>query len=517
MFNEEFFPTPPEVIDIMLESEVLKDKTVLEPSAGKGDIVDYLLNQEVREVLAVEPNQDLRAILATKCRLIGADFMDIQSDQVSHIDFIVMNPPFSVDNKHIRHAFEIAPPGCKIISLCNYESYANQRSKDRLALQDLVNEFGTVENLGPCFATAERDTQVRIGLIRLQKPGSSYASEFEGFFMEEEQEEQENGIMSYNVIRDLVNRYVGAVKIFDEQLLAAIKMNALIASFYKTELAMQMTEKGVPKARNDFKKEMQKSGWMFIFNKMNLAKYATKGQRDDINKFVETQTEVPFTMRNIYKMLEIVVGTTTQRMDKALLEVFDRVTQHHHENRHYVEGWKTNIHYLIGKKFILPNMCYQDQRWYKGESRIQVGYGGNFDLVEDLVKALCYISGDNYDKLGSLSSWMRNRYKLVIDTEVFYFGGNDAYDRMQGKKEELYNKGVASQVVPCEPVYGEWFDWAYFRVKCFKKGSMHFEFKDMDLWGRFNQRIARLKGYPLFEQKPQTAYQDRMAGRQKAA
>jgi hypothetical protein len=32
------------------------------------------------------------------------------------------------------------------------------------------------------------------------------------------------------------------------------------------------------------------------------------------------------------------------------------------------------------------------------------------------------------------------------------------------------------------------------------------------LWGKFNQRIAKLKGYPLFEAKEQTAYQKRNAG-----
>jgi hypothetical protein len=32
------------------------------------------------------------------------------------------------------------------------------------------------------------------------------------------------------------------------------------------------------------------------------------------------------------------------------------------------------------------------------------------------------------------------------------------------------------------------------------------------LWGKFNQRISKLKGYPLYEQKEQTAYQKRNAG-----
>lgn len=42
---------------------------------------------------------------------------------------------------------------------------------------------------------------------------------------------------------------------------------------------------------------------------------------------------------------------------------------------------------------------------------------------------------------------------------------------------------------------------------------MHFEWLDLDLWGKFNQRISKLKGFPLFEAKPQTAYQKRNTGR----
>ena len=42
---------------------------------------------------------------------------------------------------------------------------------------------------------------------------------------------------------------------------------------------------------------------------------------------------------------------------------------------------------------------------------------------------------------------------------------------------------------------------------------MHFEWLSEELWGRFNQKIAELKGFPLFETKEQTAYQKRNAGK----
>ena len=57
---------------------------------------------------------------------------------------------------------------------------------------------------------------------------------------------------------------------------------------------------------------------------MDLNKHSTQGLRDDMNKFVEQNQQIPFTMRNIYRMLDIVIGTTESRMDKALLEVFEK-------------------------------------------------------------------------------------------------------------------------------------------------------------------------------------------------
>jgi len=211
MFNKDFFPTPLEVIEIMTEGETLTDKIFLEPSGGKGNIVDYLLNAKAKDVIACESNEDLKKILQTKCKVIENDFLSLTSDRISHIDMIIMNPPFSADDKHILHAYDIAPAGCKIISLCNLSTIENLYTNTRKELKTIIDSFGSFQDLGDCFTDAERKTGVKVGLIKIQKAGTSYKTEFEGFFMDEEPDEkQENGIMSYNVVRDLVNRYVAA-------------------------------------------------------------------------------------------------------------------------------------------------------------------------------------------------------------------------------------------------------------------------------------------------------------------
>ena len=496
MFNKDFYPTPESVIAQMTWDLDLNNKVVLEPSAGKGDIVDFCQNSGAN-VIACEINEDLRTILQAKCKVISDDFLKITSDMVSHVDYIIMNPPFSAGEKHILHAWEVCPDGCEIIALCNAETVGNTYTRSRNILSNIITNYGTYENIGNVFSSAERKTNVEIGLIRITKPGSK--SDFSEYFSDEDDEieKQENGIMSYNAIREVVQRYVSAVKLYDEVLANAVKMNAVTSGIGIRNLTFVCREGDVPTNRQEFAKNLQKASWQWIFSKMDMGKFITRGVRDDINAFIEKQKSMKFTMKNIYKMLEIIIGTTSNRMDKALLEVFDKLTMHYHENRYSVEGWKTNSHYLVNQKFIKGNICWQDQRWYKGQSQIEISLSN--DIIEDLAKALCFITGRDYDYMPSLYAQIKYNYKLVNSNgetiKAFY-----RKDLAEQEKDILSQKSIYCSIVYEDTYnYGEWFDWGFFECKAFKKGTMHFKFKDRDIWATFNQHIARIKGYPLPE------------------
>lgn len=455
MFNKDFYPTPENIIAQMTWDLDLKGKTVLEPSAGKGDIVDFCIGSGAT-VLACEIELNLQTILKSKCKLIASDFISLTSDKISHIDYIIMNPPFSADEKHILHAWDLAPAGSVIVSLCNYETIKNTRYSSRQILQSIIANYGTVENLGDVFNSAERSTGVEIGLVKLYKPKSKSEQEFDGFFMEEDEEEQFNRIQKYNFVRDVVGRYVGAINIFDQQLQSAKQMNALTATFFNSDIALSMTSDKAEITREEYKKDLQKAAWKHIFAKMDMHKYSTQGLRDDINFFVEKQTKVPFTMRNIFLMIQIVVGTHSQRMDKALLEVFDKLTSHYKENRYNLEGWKTNSHYLVNEKFIMPYIAPQS-RWGSSPDVND----RQSDIVDDFVKGLCYLTGKPWNN--------DDRFRYAVNSS-------------SGSVE-----------------WGQWFDFGFFTVKIYKKGTGHFKFKDRDVWALFNQQIARIKGYPLPE------------------
>jgi len=474
MFNPDFYPTPEAVAASMLDPLDLRGKTVLEPHLGSGNLALECLARGATSVLGCEIEPKLRSLIAglPACRsgeitLAGDDFLQLQATDVATVDVIAMNPPFSNGAAHLLHAWHIAPPGCWIVSLLNKGTLDHWRRGARQELQPLIEAYGSVQQLGDCFRQAERTTGVEVAMVRLRKPAQpeSAADEFEGFFLGPDAVEAEgHGLIRYNLARDMVQRYVEACRVFDEQLATAARLQTVLDGVYepktsgrfgeRSSIAILVTENGVPRAANEFRKDLQRQLWETVIRRMNLERTATSQLRKDIAVFVEQQSHVPFTMVNIYRMLEIVVGTHQQRMDKAVIAVFDEFTRHTKENRWGVEGWVTNEQYLFGKKFIIDHFAELE---YSGTVSIK-NYGGNRTRMDDLIKALCSLTGKDYEAMKDPGDGYR-------------------------------------YLVP-----GEWRDWGFFRFKVFKKGTGHFEFKDLDDWAILNKRVAKIRGWVLPEQ-----------------
>ena len=62
--NPDFYPTPASVIDKMMMGESVTGKTVLEPSAGSGNIVRWMHSNGAAQVLACENDPHCRKLLA---------------------------------------------------------------------------------------------------------------------------------------------------------------------------------------------------------------------------------------------------------------------------------------------------------------------------------------------------------------------------------------------------------------------------------------------------------------------
>src|SRR5690554_5154390 len=451
--NKDFYPTPKEVIELM--GFDCKDKTVLEPSAGSGNILQYLHDNGALEVLACEKSKDLAEIAKTKSTFLGYDFLEITREQISHVNLIVANPPFSVGVEHINHMWEIAPDGCEIYTLINHDNLNSQiRDRKVVKLLDTIKAHGASISLGSVFDSAERKTNVNVGLIKLFKPPSE-ESGFEGFFMDDEHHvNTQEGLIKPDKVRDLVERYVDALKEFKEFERVQERMNHILKPVgVKPLKCIVNTDDRLSStiSYERFVSDLQKRMWSHVFNLMNLDKYLTSKVREKISKFSEQQEKVPFTMKNIYKMVEIIEGTSGELLKQALVDSIDNFTEYTHENRYSVEGWKTNKGHLLNKKFISNGVSMDWIRGIKWGSRLERN-------LNDLIKVLCNLTATNIDDIPKPTEWIKDD-----------MGTNT------------------------------WYENDFFEYKFFKKGSIHIKFKDLELWALLNRKYAEIKGADLPE------------------
>ncbi len=116
--NFDYFPTPPAVLEQLLEvADLQPDHIALEPSAG-GAAIAGPLAKLVKRVDCIENVPHAAAELRKEFfPVIESDFLDV--DPIDCYDRIVMNPPFSKRNDihHVLHAAKFLKPGGRLVSV----------------------------------------------------------------------------------------------------------------------------------------------------------------------------------------------------------------------------------------------------------------------------------------------------------------------------------------------------------------------------------------------------------------
>ena len=173
---EGFFPTPRPVIDLMIErAELEPEHTILEPSAGKGDIADAIMEQLPNaSVKCIEIVMKLREILVAKGYdvKVGGDFLD--HTPLRPWDRILMNPPFEKgqDADHIRHAFECLAPGGRMVALCSSGPFFRNDGKSQAFREWIQDVNALVEDVSANSfngSDAFRRTGVSIKMLVITK------------------------------------------------------------------------------------------------------------------------------------------------------------------------------------------------------------------------------------------------------------------------------------------------------------------------------------------------------------
>ena len=174
-----FFPTPQKMIDEMLRFADLQQGhlNVLEPSAGKGDILDRIKELYPTQNLtlhAIEINFRLKEILKLKgYSLVGSDILEYYGEK---FDRILMNPPFEngIDIDHVRKAYELLKPGGKLVAIMGNGAFFRQHKKDS-AFREWIEEHNgwASEIYQDAFKNSFNTTGVLVRILVMEKSGKA--------------------------------------------------------------------------------------------------------------------------------------------------------------------------------------------------------------------------------------------------------------------------------------------------------------------------------------------------------
>ena len=171
-----FFPTPKNLIEEMIELGDIRDcHEVLEPSAGKGDMVDVLKANGINNIDCIEIVHSLKEILKLKgCNLVGSDFLEFNDKKY---DRIIMNPPFEKlqDVDHIRHAYDTLKEGGILVSVMCAGVISNSNKKAE-EFREWIDSLGAVyyKNDEGAFKSAFNSTGVSSYMIKIVKEGEKW-------------------------------------------------------------------------------------------------------------------------------------------------------------------------------------------------------------------------------------------------------------------------------------------------------------------------------------------------------
>lgn len=470
MFNKEFYPTPKWLIKKMLEDvDIEKVKYILEPSAGKGDIIDeikekyehnYSYKKMEPDIDAIEIDNNLRLLLKGKeYRVVFNDFLNFNT--YKKYDLIIMNPPFSCGDKHLLKAIDMQKEGGAIICLLNAETIRNPYSNTRKDLKRKLTELGAkIEFLEDAFIYAENETNVEIALIKiciLPKEKESFILSHlkQEEYIEEYQEKEYTDLIKDDFVKQIVDRYnmeieAGIKLINEHNAMKPFILKEIEGEYDKEEAMLKLTlnEYGESKevTINNFVKAIRRKYWKALFsNKKFISRLTNNLQTDYYNRVGELK-DYDFSLYNIYTIRCEMQEKTVKGIEDTIIDLFEEFSEKYHwynetsNNIHYYNGWKTNKAWIINKKVIIILDGFSS--W---SGKPQYDYKVITKLL-DVEKIFNYLDGNLTANI-SLEDSLKTA-------------------EMMGQTRKIHLK--------------------FFDVTFYKKGTCHIEFTNLDLLKKFN-------------------------------
>lgn len=497
-----FYPTPDNIINKMISGlDFNYIHSILEPSAGKGNIIDrlkeiekpkyYNSNRYNFDIDCIEIDENLRHILKDKgYRLVYNDFLTYNT--MKEYDLIIMNPEFLNGAKHLLKALEMQERnGGAIICLLNAETLKNDYSNDRKLLNRKLKEYNaSIEYIQDSFMAAERSTAVEIALIKVKLPEVKKESFIlKGLKKTQEQkeytEQEQTAVVENDFFKSIVNQYnlevaagINLIKEYyamkpfilsefakDKETGETVQTGGCILNLDLSENRDKYNNK---LSINNYIKQVRKKYWKALFNNPDFIGKLTNNLKQDFYNRLDDLSNYDFSLYNIYELKIEMSKKVVKGIEETIINLFDELSHKHHyynetsNNIHYYNGWKTNKAWIINKKVIIPLSGY-DTFWNKYRpSDYKV-----LEKLQDIEKCFNYLDGGLTE---------------AIDIE----------ESLKFAEEFQETKDIQLK---------------YFTVTFYKKGTCHISFNNEELLKKFNIFGAQHKKWlpPSYGKK---AYKD---------
>ena len=472
--DEAFYPTPANLAHAMTMKIKGNPRTILDPSAGKGNLLDSVKDSYTHRsaaLYAIEIDNNLRSILQGKGhKVIDSDFLAWSGPD--KFDLILMNPPFNRGAEHLLKAIDTMYNG-QIVCLLNAETLRNPCTNTRKELARRLEELGAeIEYKPRQFMQAERRTPVDVALINIIIERKVEDDLFEGANdtaeICSETIEDRHEVSTGKRIEELVARYNEVVRLTVETIVNFYRNHNTVGRYiglnreptgnWSPKKGYELTAK-VQETVNSTVRTIRTDYWRMTLDLPEVKDRMTQKRRKEFEEKLRQNEHMDFTERNIRQFLINLIDGYTKTLEEGVLEVFDRLTirnsyheELHTKNIHYFNGWKTNNAYRVGQRVIVP---------------VGGGYDGPFS------------SWGGKWKL----DWTAARSLDDIDLVLSYFNGGREHVKLSDAIKAAFDRGEQSGRS------------TFFQFKAHKKGTLHLTFLDENILRRFNVAACRGKGW----------------------
>ena len=455
--NDDFYPTPSKLAGIMFAGIDWKNvNTVLEPSAGKGDLLDNLKhcrlirNHNRLNIECIEKDPTLISVLLGKgYKVVYNDFLTFQTQ--SSYDLLTLNPPYREGCKHLLRALDLQRNGGQICCLLNAETIKKPYSAERKELLKKLKQYNaSVKYVSNAFTHAERTTNVEVAVVWVDIPHKMEKSKIIEDLKKAEKEEQTakgepTDVTSGNYIERFISEYnfeCSLCKRFVEEYNA---IKPYILDKYDQQpyshpiIELKINGRGETDDINALMNSIRYKYWYKLLHHEELISKFTEQMKSDFGSMITEMSEYDF---NEYNVKRVIARMNVELIDGVKNEVeniFDKLSVEHayydecKNNIHYYNGWKTNKAHKVNYKCIIP--VYNVFGGFCGNTLNEYGVQA---AIGDIEKVFNYLDGRATD----LSNIM----------------GIVRYANTAGATRNI--------------------EFKYFYLTVYKKGTAHIKFKD---------------------------------------